>query len=948
MNVENTLLTNIVVKKGYSPYIDSTTGTWWEYDYDTKQFVDTGVTPSSYQYAVQHGYEGTEEEWAELVASVGTLEASAATSAQTASSAATSAAQSRDTASAAATTASNASVDAQASKTAAQSAAGSASGSAQQASASAQSATQSAASAGTSAQTASSAATSAQTSAQTAQTAASNAATSEQNASDSAQQAANSMSNAALSRLNAQVAANAAQEAQAAAEDAKDAAEAAAQTLVVDDTLTQEDQPAEAKATGDAIDSLQGALAADFAAGVYTAQRSIIFHDGKFYLKSGTEGASASVSSFSPTDWTEVKLTDLLVNAKNRDKSMQQTDMLKIAPIYTNDTYKVGDLRWIRNMSNADYVWTLYKCIVQIDTAENFNSDHWIEATLDDVLSDLRDDVLDLKQDLSTKVVQKPLTNPDGTNGQLLRTKGDGTTEWSDVGTPTQEQVGTAVNSWLDEHPEATTTVEDGSLTEAKLSNDLKMKTVNNWVTPQMYGAVADGTTDDTVAIQAALDSGYNVLFPYGTYATTGVSITSNISVRFDNAKMIALNKYQDHVISVETSVYFYGNLEIDGKSKSLCGAKFENCYGVVIEYIKVSYCLVWGVLIDRCPHTHFNTILGVTCGKSINLTVTNIDRKTVHIDSSLTEEQEALLGSEYNQNMLFYNATEDETRPSGYTNHFTTTVNIEEKIITLRDVTANLIPSADTTFSVTFLLGGCIGLTSSNFSQIIFGKIDTRLSPTGMMTNSTYGNNISAFYSQSDHIAIVRTNYCLGDFIGSISAEGLKTGILFASFNYDYSVIGARSTSYDYNFNAGNMLSITNGASAYANPVHAKHVLRRIIPRYHDSGEIYVLTEQSPDTLLLNKNQFKINLYDKNQYIKQEYNPWGVKHIYFYPNNAFSSITVTLHNDLINDGYTIEGGTDGTLVFTPPSAWFLVRVFKRNKVFTLTAEPITKVVPST
>ena len=39
-----------------------------------------------------------------------------------------------------------------------------------------------------------------------------------------------------------------------------------------------------------------------------------------------------------------------------------------------------------------------------------------------------------------------------------------------------------------------------------------------DFVTPQMYGAVADGTTDDYNAIMAAINSGKNVFFPPGTY----------------------------------------------------------------------------------------------------------------------------------------------------------------------------------------------------------------------------------------------------------------------------------------------------------------------------------------------------------------------------------------------------------------------------------------------
>ena len=72
--------------------------------------------------------------------------------------------------------------------------------------------------------------------------------------------------------------------------------------------------------------------------------------------------------------------------------------------------------------------------------------------------------------------VPKPETNPDGTDGQLLRTNGDGTTTWTDQGTPTDAQVGTAVAAWLTAHPEATTTVQDGAITEQKLAAGLQAK----------------------------------------------------------------------------------------------------------------------------------------------------------------------------------------------------------------------------------------------------------------------------------------------------------------------------------------------------------------------------------------------------------------------------------------------------------------------------------------
>lgn len=65
-----------------------------------------------------------------------------------------------------------------------------------------------------------------------------------------------------------------------------------------------------------------------------------------------------------------------------------------------------------------------------------------------------------------------------GASGQIL-TKKSGTdydVEWSPVGMPSDAQVGEAVESWLDDHPEATTTVEDGSITKVKLNNALSVE----------------------------------------------------------------------------------------------------------------------------------------------------------------------------------------------------------------------------------------------------------------------------------------------------------------------------------------------------------------------------------------------------------------------------------------------------------------------------------------
>lgn len=66
----------------------------------------------------------------------------------------------------------------------------------------------------------------------------------------------------------------------------------------------------------------------------------------------------------------------------------------------------------------------------------------------------------------------------------------------------------------------------DGSLTEKKFTDDLKLKTIKDYVTPEMYGAKGDGVTDDTLALQRCIDENPVVRLE-GTYLVTD-TITVN------------------------------------------------------------------------------------------------------------------------------------------------------------------------------------------------------------------------------------------------------------------------------------------------------------------------------------------------------------------------------------------------------------------------------------
>lgn len=77
----------------------------------------------------------------------------------------------------------------------------------------------------------------------------------------------------------------------------------------------------------------------------------------------------------------------------------------------------------------------------------------------------------DLTSGIATKV-NKPTTT--GTVGQVLSLGENDSTLWVDPINPSDEQIGDAVASWLDDHPEATTTVADGSITLDKLSQEVQ------------------------------------------------------------------------------------------------------------------------------------------------------------------------------------------------------------------------------------------------------------------------------------------------------------------------------------------------------------------------------------------------------------------------------------------------------------------------------------------
>lgn len=153
--------------------------------------------------------------------------------------------------------------------------------------------------------------------------------------------------------------------------------------------------------------------------------------------------------------------------------------------------------------------------------------------------------------------------------------------------------INSAVADWLGNHPEATTTVQDSSLTYKKLINGTL-----NFVTPEMFGAKGDGVTDDTTAFQAALDSGKPVFlkddanYYIGTVTFTDAIIIGNgatITNNDDDCLLSGSTLYIENVNIINPSIFDYQT----GVDSFAC-IYTANCYALNVTMTEVNRIGIW------------------------------------------------------------------------------------------------------------------------------------------------------------------------------------------------------------------------------------------------------------------------------------------------------------------------------------------------------------------
>lgn len=205
------------------------------------------------------------------------------------------------------------------------------------------------------------------------------------------------------------------------------------------------------------------------------------------------------------------------------------------------------------------------------------------------------------------------------------------------------------VEDWLNAHPEATTTVQDGAITEPKINSTFLPKLQNAYVTPEMFGAKGDGTTDDTTALQAAINSalttnkGKAVLLTKQYRVTNTLNISANnLHIRGSGQDCVILKDFSGDLFATTTTRVFYLWFEgfaVDGKYTTGSVIKSSEDYrmssllikNVCIYHAEKALDLVstYCSNIEDCVIVNNTTAIELTKANAVNISGCNITENT-------------------------------------------------------------------------------------------------------------------------------------------------------------------------------------------------------------------------------------------------------------------------------------------------------------------------------
>ena len=592
-----------------------------------------------------------------------------------------------------------------------------------------------------------------------------------------------------------------------------------------------------------------------------------------------------------------------------------------------------------------------------------------------------------------------------GTTGQVLRKKSntDKDFEWASVAQPTDAQVDSAVEGWLDDHPEATTTVLDGSLTEEKFSDATLRAMKNGYVTPEMFGAKGDGITDDATAFQQMFASDNTFFYiPKKTYVIgNSVDIEkAECTVQFNNTTFKPIDAHGD----VNTYEYLIGlkarDIKIYGHFTLSCyhwiniGLWLSSCGGSFIDSVAVEGARLWGICMDNNSYGNnslfFRKILCSQCGYKLTAKAKYKETNVFEL-SNISERLFNTLTLSAKRSCFnnAYNSAEYVIDDSGYTKQYlanravykSSLADTGEAFVINDDGTTGtftmgsgvgwLRPSADFVDgndgrNVFIPVGGAVKFGSSS-SEGVFTIVSfvSGSNPISFHNDMGYGGKIGSYSTEFDSI-VMTMGISFDVDIGYMYAEGVGNGMAYNNDNRriflitqnDYTFVNVHAPFHGQgrlNFFQHNQVVLNAQLSGPAAPSAVLFSTDTTIKQAQafnyglGVGTFYAtVTEHSPSTITAITNGFNatrtfiIDLIDKNAKNVNNFAP-VVAYIKCTNKTVTTPVKVIFGSGMTDAGYSINGAVDNVLSIDMAeydySAKITFMLFK--KTFYVTAEPI-------